>query len=69
MIRLSPQMKSILGLLSQEALEYKEIAKRIDTSETVVQQQVMRLCRRIGAKNRTAAIVMAAKNPSLYAQR
>ena len=69
MIRLSPQMKQILTLLSSEALENKEIAARIDTSEEVVKQQLMRLCQRIGARNRTEAAVMAIKNPSLHASR
>jgi DNA-binding NarL/FixJ family response regulator len=50
----------VLGLLCQ-GLQNKEIARELDLEETIVKLDVKSICRKLGARNRTQAVIEAGK--------
>lgn len=56
--KVTPRESDVLKLLCR-GLANKEIAIALDLSESTVKLQVFMLCRKIGAKNRTQAAMMA----------
>lgn len=59
--RLSPHQRSVLHLMAQ-GFSNREIAERLYLSENTVKGYVQEILRRLGAKNRLEAVMIASRN-------
>jgi two-component system nitrate/nitrite response regulator NarL len=59
-VGLKPREMKVLGYLC-EGLQNKEIGREMDLAETIVKLDVKSICRKLGAKNRTQAVIEARK--------
>lgn len=57
---LKPRELQVLGFLC-EGLQNKEIGNLLDVPETIVKLDVKSICRKLGARNRTQAVIEAGK--------
>lgn len=57
---LKPREKYVLGYLC-EGLQNKEIGRQVGIDETIVKMDVKSICRKLGARNRTQAVIEAKK--------
>lgn len=57
---LKPRELKVLALVGQ-GLQNKEIARRLDLSETIVKLDVKSICRRLGVNNRTRVVIEATR--------
>jgi len=57
---LKPREMRVLGLLC-EGLQNKEIGREMGVEETIVKLDVKSICRKLGARNRTQAVIEARK--------
>lgn len=58
---LKPREMRVLGLLN-EGMQNKEIGREIGIEETIVKMDVKSICRKLGARNRTQAVLAARKH-------
>ncbi len=57
---LKPREMKVLGFLN-EGLQNKEIGREVGIEETIVKMDVKSICRKLGARNRTQAVLAARK--------
>ncbi len=57
---LKPREMRVLGLLC-EGLQNKEIGRELELEETIIKLDVKSICRKLGARNRTQAVIEARK--------
>lgn len=58
---LKPREMRVLGFLC-EGLQNKEIGRELGVEETIVKMDVKSICRKLGARNRTQAVIEALKH-------
>ncbi len=58
---LKPREMRVLGLLC-EGMQNKEIGRELGIEETIVKMDVKSICRKLGVRNRTQAVIAANKN-------
>jgi len=58
---LKPREMRVLGFLC-EGLQNKEIGRELSIEETIVKMDVKSICRKLGARNRTQAVIEARKH-------
>jgi len=58
---LKPREMRVLGLLC-EGMQNKEIGRELGIEETIVKTDVKSICRKLGVRNRTQAVIAANKN-------
>jgi DNA-binding NarL/FixJ family response regulator len=58
---LKPREMRVLGFLN-EGMQNKEIGREIGVEETIVKMDVKSICRKLGVRNRTQAVLAARKH-------